>query len=531
MRKRFNITGSCIPSRHYMVDIKEKLDKIEQLIEDEEYFTINRSRQYGKTTTLDMLENRLCNKYLVFNISFESIADIYYESEEAFSDIFLRKIIECMEIQELDDKLVDFWKNIGAVPSFYDLATKVDGFCRISKKEIVLMIDEVDKSSDNKMFLSFLGMLRERYLKRNKYRTFKSVILAGVYDVKNLKLKLRPEEESKYNSPWNIAAKFKIDMSFSEDEIQSMLDSYEEDKHIGFDTKKVAEIIHNYTNGYPFLVSAICKCVDEELCDDYGFKDLKSAWSKEGVLYAIKVVEETRNLLFDDINKQLNQYSELNNLVKDILLKGVQNEYVIGDEIIEIGTMFGILGNIDGKLGISNRIFEVYLYNKFISENNRIENRSVLAKSARNYREDYIIGNELNMELILQNFAKHYTQYYKDELNSKDKKFIEDNGRFLFLTFIKPIINGDGNFYVEARTRNGRRTDVIIDYHAKQYIVELKIWHGDEYNKRGEKQTFDYLSYYEVDKGYLVSFNFNKNKEYKYEEIEYKGKTIVEVVI
>ena len=135
------------------------------------------------------------------------------------------------------------------------------------------------------------------------------------------------------------------------------------------------------------------------------------------------------------------------------------------------------------------------------------------------------------MELILKDFAKHYTQYYKDELDSKDKKFIEDNGRFLFLTFIRPIINGDGNFYVEARTRNARRTDVIIDYKAKQYIIELKILHGNEYNKRGEKQTFDYLSYYGVDKGYMVSFNFNKNKEYNFESIEYKGKTIVEVVI
>ncbi len=28
--------------------------------------------------------------------------------------------------------------------------------------------------------------------------------LAGVYDIKNLKLKLRPESEHQYNSPWNI---------------------------------------------------------------------------------------------------------------------------------------------------------------------------------------------------------------------------------------------------------------------------------------------------------------------------------------
>ena len=43
--------------------------------------------------------------------------------------------------------------------------------------------------------------------------TFHSVILAGVYDIKNLKLKLRPDAEKKYNSPWNIAADFNVDMT------------------------------------------------------------------------------------------------------------------------------------------------------------------------------------------------------------------------------------------------------------------------------------------------------------------------------
>ena len=60
------------------------------------------------------------------------------------------------------------------------------------------------------MFLSFIGMLRNKYLAREvgKDFTFKSVILVGLYDVKSLKLKLRKEEEAKYNSPWNIASRF-----------------------------------------------------------------------------------------------------------------------------------------------------------------------------------------------------------------------------------------------------------------------------------------------------------------------------------
>ena len=38
--------------------------------------------------------------------------------------------------------------------------------------------------------------------------TFRSVILTGVYDVKNLVRKLRPDEDHQLNSTWNIAADF-----------------------------------------------------------------------------------------------------------------------------------------------------------------------------------------------------------------------------------------------------------------------------------------------------------------------------------
>ena len=50
--KRFNTTGLCVPHKHYMVDISDKLAMIKELIDMECYFTINCARQYGKTTTL-----------------------------------------------------------------------------------------------------------------------------------------------------------------------------------------------------------------------------------------------------------------------------------------------------------------------------------------------------------------------------------------------------------------------------------------------------------------------------------------------
>ena len=55
MNKKFNITGLCVPEKHYMVDTSNRINEIAKMVEDGEYFTINRPRQYGKTTTLNLL--------------------------------------------------------------------------------------------------------------------------------------------------------------------------------------------------------------------------------------------------------------------------------------------------------------------------------------------------------------------------------------------------------------------------------------------------------------------------------------------
>ena len=62
--------------------------------------------------------------------------------------------------------------------------------CRQAGKPVVLMVDEVDQAGNYQVFTTFLGVLRDMYLKRDTRPAFQSVILAGVYDIKNLKDKV-----------------------------------------------------------------------------------------------------------------------------------------------------------------------------------------------------------------------------------------------------------------------------------------------------------------------------------------------------
>ena len=327
MRKKFNITGSCNPEWHYMVDTEKRFKAVEELIDMGEYFTINRARQYGKTTMLDMIWRRMADRYLIIDCSFEGVDDSAFTSHAAFVKMFANQMTDRLESQNQDEALVHIWKECAA-KNLDELSKVITRFTKQSAKPVVLTIDEVDKSSDNQLFLNFLGMLRNKYLQRNKEGldfTFHSVILAGVYDVKNLKLKIRPDAEKKYNSPWNIAADFNVDMTFHPEEIAQMLGDYENDTHTGMDIKAVSEEIYKYTNGYPYLVSAICKIIDERMDQN---------WTKEGVLEAVKVILVGDNTLIDDLSKNLENTHELREFLYSISVNSIHYPFVLVDPMV-----------------------------------------------------------------------------------------------------------------------------------------------------------------------------------------------------
>ncbi len=70
-----------------------------------------------------------------------------------------------------------------------------------------------------------------------------------------------------------------------------------------------------------------------------------------------------------------------------------------------------------------------------------------------------------------------------------------------------------------------------MDYLGQQYILELKIWHGERYNEKGEKQISEYLDYFNLSTGYMLSFNFNKKKENGVKRVEIHDKVLFEGMV
>jgi len=245
--KSFHITGTCIPEENYMVDTSKKIDTIMQMVEKKECFVINRPRQYGKTTTLFLLLRRLLSngEYLPIKISFEGYGDAVFRTEESFCPAFLLDMANDFNTQKQGYSSI-FLEQKGEVNSFNSLSYAISVILSKIPKKVVLMIDEVDKSSNNELFLHFLGMLRTKYLNAREGVdiTFQSVILAGLNDIKSLKQRIRDDSKTQLNSPWNIAVDFEIDMTFKPEEIATMLADYVAETGIQMDIKAISERIY-----------------------------------------------------------------------------------------------------------------------------------------------------------------------------------------------------------------------------------------------------------------------------------------------
>ena len=395
-------------------------------------------------------------------------------------------------------------------------------WCEQSERGIVLIIDEVDSATNNQVFLDFLAQLREGYIgwDTDGIPTFQSVILAGVTDVRHLRSKVRPEDQHKVNSSWNIAADFDVDMSLSEAGIRGMLDEYEADHRTGTDTAAIAQQIREFTSGYPYLVSRICELIDEVVWKRYN--SLSKAWTKEGLDEAVRLLLAEDNTLFQSITVKLSNYPDLETSIRCILMEGVRLTYNAQQESIRQMQMYGLIRNDHGVVAISNRIFETMLYNLFLSDEELKAN--VFSREGGLARSLFVRDGRLDMHLVLERFIDTYHQVF----GPLKERFREKDGRELFLLYLKPIINGTGNYYIEAQTRDQSRTDVIVDYLGQQHIVELKIWRGERYNAKGEKQIAEYLDYWGLSTGYMLSFNFNQRKRPGVERVQFGDKVLYE---
>lgn len=518
MAKRFNITGTCFPDQHYMADVSEKIRQTINLVDNKEYFIINRPRQYGKTTTLYTLERVLKNtgNYVVLNTSFEGVGDLFFTDEKGFAQ---KLILHWADYASVDVPEWTEWLKSQSpkMSDLSDVSRLIREMVKKTDKRVVLLIDEVDKSSNNQLFISFLAMLRTNYLERNRFKTFHSVVLAGLHDIKSLKLKLRPDEEQKFNSPWNIAADFTVDMNLQVHEIVPMLEEYSKDRQVSLDAKSIAETLFFYTSGYPFLVSKLCKIFDETMLPTKAEKN----WTVADVETAVSQLVNENNTNFDSLAKNLENYPQLYALAQLIVVEAETIPFNPLDPTISLGLLHGIFAK-NGGLKIHNRIYSEIIGNYMTS---RMIQQRLGSPNAMGGGIFELPNGGLDMEKLMTRFQL----MMQEEYSRQDRDFLERNGRLVFLSFLKPILNGIGHTFKEPQISEERRLDIVIAYLQHKYLIELKIWRGDKAHQKGVEQLAAYLEKQGLEQGYLVIFDHSAVKSWEKKRIRKAGKRILAI--
>ena len=157
MGRIFNVSAACIPELHYMVNMDEKLNQIKSMVDKGLYFTINRARQYGKTTILHALERLLQKEYIVISLDFQTFSAADFQTEKDFVENFCTEIlgfVSSIFISPIIRSQLDLIVN-NSVPndicsiSFLGLSKS----CSLSTQKITLLNVVADRASNYKVFI------------------------------------------------------------------------------------------------------------------------------------------------------------------------------------------------------------------------------------------------------------------------------------------------------------------------------------------------------------------------------------------
>jgi hypothetical protein len=227
------------------------------------------------------------------------------------------------------------------------------------------------------------------------------------------------------------------------------------------------------------------------------------------------------NVNFDELIKNIRNNPNLYQLIERMLIEGSDFSFDPNADVINLGLTYGIFTKFNYRLAIHNRIYREVIFN-YLSAN--AEHDSPIA--GRDSADAYLLpGQRFNVQKALLKFQ----ELMKAEYNKKERDFLERQGRLVFLAFLKPILNGHGHAFKEPQISEEKRLDVLITYYQHQYLIELKLWRGQQAHEAGLDQLCDYLQRLNLSEGALLIFDHQEHKQWKTEELNWKGKRVFAV--
>ena len=509
----FSTAGPVRSDEHYAIPPLDRVDlrDLMDLIRRKQYFVLHAPRQTGKTSALialrDYLNSGAVGRFRCVNINVEP-------AQVARDDVArgVRAILSQLAQQARflgDPYPEEHWlrtfETSGPDEALRSLLAK---WCEASATPLVLLVDEIDSLVGDTL-LSVLRQLRAGYERRPEGFP-QSVILCGIRDIRDYRIRSSTGEVIAGGSPFNVAAESLRLGDFTEAETYALMQQHTTETKQPFEEAALTEV-WKQTQGQPWLVNALC----EEAC----FKrkegrDRTQAITKAHIHAAKEALVVSRRTHLDQLSHKLEE-ERVRRVVVPILSGGAARHENRDLEYVRD------LGLVDASQPprLANPIYAEVVPREL----------GYVVQSGLDQRAAWYVdaAGRLDMHKLLRAFSTFYGEHAEHWLG-RLADYSEAGPQLILQAYLQRIVNGGGRIEREYGIGRGAvDIQVLWPEEAGQpsdlwarIVVECKALRASARQslestiERGVAQTLRYMAQCGAAEGHLVVFDRREEPRY-----------------
>ena len=499
----FNTEGPVRPDDHYAIPPLDRVDVDEllALIRAKRYFVLHAPRQTGKTSALialrDLLNSGAAGDFRCVDVDVE-VAQVARDDVARGVRAILSSLASSARF--LGDGYPDeVWPDVLAKAGPEDaLKELLARWCAADPTPLVLLVDEIDTLVGDTL-LSVLRQLRAGYQRRPEGFP-QSVVLCGVRDVRDYRIRSSSGEVIAGGSPFNVAAKSLRMGDFTEAETRALMVQHTEETGQRF-SPSALDAVWTQTRGQPWLVNALCAGT---CFDDKAGRDRSRAIEADDVHAAREELILSRRTHLDQLAHKLEE-ERVRRVVEPILSGGEARHHVRDLEYLRD------LGLIDGgePPRIANPIYAEVVPREL----------GYILQSSLDVRTAWYVDGDGRLDLtkLLTAFRTFFGEHSEHWLG-RFSEYPEAGPQLILQAYLHRVVNGGGRIEREYGLGRGR-TDLLLLWPREpgqpsdlweRFVVECKVLRDSDRRslastvERGVEQTLDYMAKCGAEEGHLV---------------------------
>ena len=509
----FNTEGPVRPDKHYAIPPLDRADVDEflTLIRAERYFVLHAPRQTGKTSALialrDLLNRGEAGHFRCVDVNVE-VGQVARDDVAEGMRAILSSLAMSAELLG-DDSLEGIWPDTLARAGANNALRQVLArWCVANPTPLVLLVDEIDSLVGDTL-LSVLRQLRAGYQQRPEGFP-QSVVLCGVRDIRDYRIRSSTGEVIAGGSPFNVAAKSLRMGDFTEAETRALMAQHTEETGQRF-SSSAQEAVWTQTQGQPWLVNALCAgaCFDNK-----AGRDRSRTIEVDDVYAAREELILSRRTHLDQLAHKLEE-ARVRRVIEPLLSDAEEP----GCEVSDIGFQRDVDYVRDLGLIASGR--GIRMANPIYAEVVPRELTAAAQERLANVQATWYVDGDgrLDMTKLLRAFGTFFGEHAEHWMGRFDYR--EAGPQLLLQTYLQRVVNGGGRIEREYGLGRGA-TDLLVMWPREagqpsdlweRFVVECKVLRDTDRKslawtiERGVEQTLGYMAQCGAEEGHLVVFD------------------------